>query len=95
MIDQYQVTTDKRSGIISDPNRENELRYIVDLVGRMVQVNVETVRIVTGLPAEYSSSALVIASSERAAIKRELLIMMDWLPQDKQSCPLRGPKDQN
>jgi len=30
VIDQYQVTTDKRSGITSDPNREDEPRYIVD-----------------------------------------------------------------
>ena len=55
VIDQYQVTTDKRSGITSDPNREDEPRYIVDLVGRVIQVSVETVRIVAGLPAEYSA----------------------------------------
>jgi predicted helicase len=54
VIDQYQVTTDKRSGITSDPNREDEPRYIVDLVGRVVQVSVETVRIVKGLPEQFS-----------------------------------------
>ena len=50
VIDQYRVKTDKRSGIVSDPNAwsENE-QYIVDLVGRVVRVSVETVRIVDGL----------------------------------------------
>ncbi|MBK8023850.1 MAG: N-6 DNA methylase [Chloroflexi bacterium] len=51
VIDQYQVKTDKRSGITSDPNRYSEdERYIVDLVGRVVHVSVETVAIVAGLP---------------------------------------------
>ena len=31
VIDQYQVSTDKRSGITSDPNREDEPQYIVGL----------------------------------------------------------------
>jgi predicted helicase len=55
VIDQYQVTTDKRSGITSDPNRVDDERYIVDLVGRVVAVSVETVRIVSGLPERYST----------------------------------------
>jgi len=50
VIDQYRVTTDKRSGIISDPNRSDEPEYIVRLVERVVQVSVETVGIVKGLP---------------------------------------------
>ena len=50
MIDQYRVKTDKRSGIVSDPNAWSEdEQYIVDLVGRVVRVSVETVRIVDGL----------------------------------------------
>ena len=50
VIDQYRVKTDKRSGIVSDPNAwsENE-QYIVNLVGRVVRVSVETVKIVDGL----------------------------------------------
>ena len=32
VIDQYQVCTDKRSGITSDPNREDDPQYIVRLV---------------------------------------------------------------
>jgi len=53
VIDQYQVSTDKRSGIVSDPNREDDPEYIVRLVGQVVRVSVETVKIVTGLPAAF------------------------------------------
>src|SRR5690242_1404917 len=50
VIDQYQVSTDKRSGITSDPNRADDPHYIIDLVGRVVAVSVETVRIIAALP---------------------------------------------
>lgn len=50
VIDQYQVSTDKRSGIVSDPNREDDEQYIVRLV---IRVSLETVQIVKGLPAEF------------------------------------------
>ncbi|HLJ57763.1 MAG TPA: type ISP restriction/modification enzyme [Chthonomonadaceae bacterium] len=42
-IDQYQVITDRRSGITSDPDREQDRGYIVRLVGRVITVSVETV----------------------------------------------------
>jgi predicted helicase len=51
VIDQYQVSEDSRSGIHSDPNRADDKEYIVRLVGQVVRVSVETVRIVKGLPA--------------------------------------------
>ena len=52
VIDQYQVSTDKRSGISSDPNGySDDEKYIVSLVERVVQVSVETVAIVKGLPS--------------------------------------------
>ena len=50
VIDQYQVSEDKRSGIRSDPNRADDEEYIVRLVGQVVQVSLETVKIVNGLP---------------------------------------------
>jgi predicted helicase len=53
VIDQYGVTEDKRSGIKSDPNRTDDPEYIVNLVGRVVRVSVETVRIVNGLPNDF------------------------------------------
>ena len=50
VIDQYRVKTDKRSGIVNDPNREDDPRYIVKLIGKVIAVSLETVEIVEGLP---------------------------------------------
>jgi predicted helicase len=46
VVDQYRVSTDARSGIVNDPNREDDPEYIVRLVGQVVTVSVETVRLV-------------------------------------------------
>jgi len=54
VIDQYQVSEDKRSGIRSDPNRADDPEYIVRLVGQVVRVSVETMRIVNGLPEQFA-----------------------------------------
>ena len=54
VIDQYQVTDDHRMGIRSDPNRPDDEEYIVRLVGQVIQVSLETVSIVSGLPKDYS-----------------------------------------
>jgi predicted helicase len=56
VIDQYQISPDKRSGITSDPNNPDDEEYIVRLVGQVVRVSVETVKIVNGLPGEYSGA---------------------------------------
>ena len=53
VINQYRKTEHKRSGILSDPNREDDPEYIVRLVGQVIRVSLETVGIVNGLPAEY------------------------------------------
>ncbi len=52
VIDQYQVSTDARSGITSDPNREEDEEYIVRLVGRVITVSVETVKLIEKLARE-------------------------------------------
>ena len=52
-IDQYQVSTDKRSGITSDPNREDDPQYVVRLVGQVIRVSLKTVKIVKGLPTAF------------------------------------------
>lgn len=53
LIDRYQVKKDKASGIVNDPNdwadEVGNPRYIVDLIGKVVRVAMETVRIVDGL----------------------------------------------
>jgi predicted helicase len=51
---QHQVKQDKRSSIRSDPNRADDEEYIVRLVGQVVNVSLETVRIVNGLPERYA-----------------------------------------
>ena len=50
VIDQYRVKTDKRSGIVNDPNRLDDPQYIVKLIGKVITVSLETVEIVEGLP---------------------------------------------
>ncbi|HWS88448.1 MAG TPA: type ISP restriction/modification enzyme [Pyrinomonadaceae bacterium] len=51
VIDQYQVTTDRRSGITNDPNRPDDPQYILRLVAQVVTVSLATVEIVRALPA--------------------------------------------
>ena len=51
VMDQYRVKTDKRSGIVNDPNHADQPRYIVDLIARVITVSLKTVEIVAGLPA--------------------------------------------
>lgn len=51
VVDQYRVKTDKRSGVVNDPNRADEPRYIVDLVGRVMTVSLRTMEVIEGLPA--------------------------------------------
>jgi predicted helicase len=54
ILERYQVKTDKASGIVNDPNdwsREHQQpRYIIDLIGRIVTLSLETNRIVDSLP---------------------------------------------
>lgn len=51
---QYQVTTDKASGIVNDPNRwgleHGNPRYILDLLQKVITVSVRTVEITENLP---------------------------------------------
>lgn len=46
IIDQYQVSTDKRSGITNDPNKLEEPDYIIKLLRKVVTVSVESVKVV-------------------------------------------------
>ena len=50
IIDQYRVKTHKRSEIVNDPNRADDPQYIVRLIGKVISVSLETVKIVQGLP---------------------------------------------
>jgi predicted helicase len=54
VMERYQFTRDKDSGIVNDPNlwcaEHHQPRYIIDLVARVVRVSIETMQIVRGLP---------------------------------------------
>jgi predicted helicase len=50
IIDQYQVSTDSRSGITNDPNREEDKEYILRLIGQVITVSLVTVKILKALP---------------------------------------------
>jgi predicted helicase len=54
LMERYQITTHKESGIVNDPNdwaREHgKPRYILDLLLSMIAVSVRTVEVVRGLP---------------------------------------------
>ncbi len=50
VIDQYRIKTDKRSGIVNDPNRDDDPQYIVKLIAKVITVSLETVEIVDDLP---------------------------------------------
>ena len=50
VIDQYRVKPDKRSGIVNDPNRDDDPQYIIRLIRKVITVSLETVSIVEALP---------------------------------------------
>jgi len=54
LLDRYQVKTDKKSGIVNDPNDWAEEvgnpRYILDLILSVIHVSTQTVDIVDSLP---------------------------------------------
>jgi predicted helicase len=51
VIDQYRVSTDARSGIVNDPNREDDPQYILRLIGQVITVSLETQQIIDALPS--------------------------------------------
>ena len=54
LLDRYQVTTHKKSGIVNDPNdwgeEHDNPRYILDLIKRVTTVSIKTMDIVDNLP---------------------------------------------
>ena len=51
IMDQYQVKTDKKSGITDDPNEYSEdEKYIFNLLLRIINVSVQTVDLINSLP---------------------------------------------
>lgn len=55
VLDQYQYTVDKESGIIDDPNTYDEVKggkYVFDLILSLITVSLETQKLIKELP-EY------------------------------------------
>ena len=50
IVNQYRVKRDPRSEIVNDPNDAANPRYIVALIGSVITVSLETVRIIEALP---------------------------------------------
>lgn len=52
IMDQYQVKTDKKSGIIDDPNDySTDEKYIFNLLLRIINVSIQTVDLIESLPS--------------------------------------------
>lgn len=66
IIDQYQVSTDKRSGITNDPNRADDPQYILRLVGQVITVSLETVKLVKSLPPLLTSETAGSKPAEKS-----------------------------
>jgi predicted helicase len=49
---EYRMAKDERTGIVSDPNRMPNENYVVDLVGRIVTVSLETTRLASSIAGE-------------------------------------------
>ena len=48
--------TDKRSGIVKAPHRLDDPQHIVHLIGKVMTVSLETVKIVGGCRSKWSST---------------------------------------
>ena len=56
LVDQYQISVDKESGIENDPNEYGGPEYIFKLVLSVITVSVETMKIVDNLPKLHFDS---------------------------------------
>jgi predicted helicase len=51
VIDQCRVTHDETDNITSDPNRLDDEQYILWLVGKVISVSLETMKVISGMPS--------------------------------------------
>jgi hypothetical protein len=49
--DQYRVSAGARSSIVNDPNRPDDPKYILRLIGQVITVSLETQKIIAALPS--------------------------------------------
>jgi predicted helicase len=50
VIDQYCITRDQHGNIVCNPNRSDDEQYIVRLIGQVITVSLETLKIIASLP---------------------------------------------
>jgi predicted helicase len=74
IIDQYQVSTDPRSGITSDPNRLDDDEYILRLVCQIVTVSLRTVQLVDELAQAVKLEDWLTPSNAEPPAKPEEMI---------------------
>ena len=55
VVESYRVKEDARSGLVSDPNRPDEPKFILDLIGKIATVSLETQRLVGELATLFDS----------------------------------------
>ncbi len=67
VLDQFAVSHDKNSGLTSDPNRPDDETAILRLLGQVITVSVETVKLVAGLPEDFGAGEGVSAPEERSS----------------------------
>ena len=49
IIEQYRIKTARRGGIVNEPNRPDDPQYILRLIGKVITICLETVKIVEAL----------------------------------------------
>lgn len=81
VIDQYQVSVDQRSGIENDPNRSDDDRYIVRLIGQVITVSLETLKIVKTLPADFGGTNA--APSTRKELREWRMSQTHWMTSEE------------
>jgi hypothetical protein len=86
IVDQYQVSTDKRSGIVNDPNREDDPQYILRLIGQVIHVSLETVKRTRKL------AALALLSHQPAVIGPLTREKVDFTTQSRSKRIPKSPR---
>ncbi len=55
VVESYRVKEDARSGLVSDPNRPGEPKFILNLIGKIAGVSLETQRLVGELAGLFTT----------------------------------------
>ena len=72
VIDQYRVERDAAGEIASDPNRADDEDYIVRLVGQVITVSVETMKLVNALPPLEDAKAALKKTTDGGYTQADL-----------------------